>query len=118
MSALMQALLEDFAHKANTHPRLRSVLQGWQPEFFIEVADAQERFEIGLREGRFEPARLTDAQPSDDALLLRGPHHVLEAVFQGRLSALAAYNNGQLEVYGKTRDQTKLDTIALVVWGV
>ena len=67
--------------------------------------------------GGIHDVRPTDAEPGDEALLLRGGSDVLQAVFSGTRSPLGAYTDGELEVYGNPKDQIKLDVIALVLWG-
>ena len=113
----LQQMLGDFAGRANAHPTLRTTLQGWSPDFFIQSSDSGECFQIHVHGGGIDSVLPTNTEPGDEALLLRGGSDVLQAVFSGGLSPLGAYTDGRLEVYGKPKDQIKLDVIALVLWG-
>jgi hypothetical protein len=116
MSALHH-VLGSFAGRVNEHPALRSTLAGWTPEFFIQARDSGDTFRVNMAGGRIADVLPTAVEPGDNALLLRGDCELLEQVFQGQQSPLGAYTDGQLEVYGPTKDQIKLDVIALVLWG-
>jgi SCP-2 sterol transfer family len=106
-----------FAGRVNDTAALRSTLAGWQPQFFIQARDSEQTFQVQLHEGRVAGVLATSTEPGDNALLLRGDSAVLQQVFEGGLSPLGAYTDGALEVYGPTKDQIKLDVIALVLWG-
>jgi hypothetical protein len=116
VSALHE-VLGRFAGRVNDTSSLRGTLAGWSPEFFIQARDSGDSFEVRFSGGRIDGVLPSTAEPGDDALLLRGDAAVLDQVFSGRLSPLGAYTDGQLEVYGPTKDQIKLDVIALVLWG-
>jgi len=113
----LQSVLGNFAGRVNDHPALRSTLAGWTPDFFIQARDSGDTFHVQMAGGRITGVLLTTTEPGDNALLLRGDGDLLEQVFQGQQSPLGAYTDGQLEVYGPTKDQIKLDVIALVLWG-
>lgn len=112
----LQPLLDSFAGRVNGTAALRSPLAGWSPEFFIQAHEG-DTYRVRFEAGRVQAVEATDAEPGDDALLLRGQSAVLERIFGGTLSPLGAYTDGQLEVYGHPKDQIKLDVIALVLWG-
>lgn len=113
----LAALLDDFAGQFNGHASLRSMLAGWNPQFFIQGRDHGGTYQIHIEQGQV--ARVTEAhdEPDDDALLMRADFDILQQIFSGRLRPLGAYTDGLLEVYGSQKDQIKLDVIALVVWG-
>ena len=106
-----------FAQLVNAHVKLRPTLAGWSPDFYIQARDSGDTFQVKLADGRVAGVLPTEAEPADDALLLRGDADLLTEVFEGRQSPLGAYTDGQLEVYGHPKDQIKLDVIALVLWG-
>ena len=116
MNAL-QELLGSFAQRANAHTSLRKTLAGWSPDFYIQSSDSGECFQIRVVGGGIQDVLATRDEPGDEALVLRGCSAVLGQVFSGQRSPLAAYTDGQLEVYGNPKDQIKLDVIALVLWG-
>jgi hypothetical protein len=113
----LQGVLGRFAERMNTTASLRSTLAGWNPEFYIQARDSGDTWRVCIEAGSVKGVQPTTAEPGDDALLLRADTPVLEGVFSGRQSPLGAYTDGQLEVYGQTKDQIKLDVIALVLWG-
>ncbi len=113
----LQPLLASFAGRVNAQASLRSALAGWSPQFFIQSPDSGETFQVHVASGQVQHVAAVDTEPGDDALLLRGHSDVLASVFSGQRSPLGAYTDGELEVYGSTKDQIKLDVIALVIWG-
>ncbi len=113
----LHGVLGRFAERVNTTASLRSTLAGWNPSFYIQARDSGDTFQVCIAGGSVQAVQPTRAEPGDDALLLRADTEVLEGVFSGRQSPLGAYTDGQLEVYGQTKDQIKLDVIALVLWG-
>lgn len=113
----LQSLFDTFSAKANAIPRLHTLMADWHPEFVIEARDTGERFEVEVNEGRIASVTPRSAETPDRALLLRADEDMLFEVFEGRQSALTAYSDGLLELYGDQRDQTKLDAIALILWG-
>lgn len=106
-----------FAGRVNEHAHLQRTLAGWTPQFYIQARDSGHTWQVRFAEGRVADVLPTQAEPGDDALLLRGDTGVLQQVFTGAQSPLGAYTDGLLEVYGPTKDQIKLDVIALVLWG-
>ena len=116
MNALHE-VLGRFAGRVNEHAALRGTLAGWTPQFYIQARDSGETFRVRFVSGRIEDVLPTHGEPGDEALLLRAESDVLQQVFSGGQSPLAAYTDGELEVYGPTKDQIKLDVIALVLWG-
>jgi hypothetical protein len=113
----LHGVLGRFAERVNTTASLRSTLAGWNPEFYIQARDSGDTYRVCIEAGSVKGVQATTAEPGDDALLLRADTPVLEGVFTGVQSPLGAYTDGQLEVYGQTKDQIKLDVIALVLWG-
>jgi hypothetical protein len=116
MSGLQQ-LLGGFAGRVNAQASLRTALAGWSPQFFIQAPDSGETFQVHIAAGQVQGVSPVDTEPGDEALLLRGDSALLASVFSGQRSPLGAYTDGELEVYGSTKDQIKLDVIALVLWG-
>ena len=109
--------LQRFRLKANASERVRKITAAWHPTLFVECLDTGTRYQLRIGDGVIAPIDVTDAEPGESALLVRGDSAVLSAVFAGSLHPLHAYNDGALEVYGSPSDQVKLDAISLVVWG-
>lgn len=113
----LQSLFKDFSQKVNTNARIQSLMKDWQPEFVVEARDTGEKFDLTVADGQIAGVFPRADEAPDHALLLRADSDILRAVFEGRHSPLSAYSDGLLEVYGDQRDQTKLDAIALILWG-
>ncbi len=114
--APLATLFEEFSQRLNGSARLRPILMRWKPIFHIESRDTAEIFQIHIEDGLVQRIVRLATEPEDDGLLLRADQSVLQQVFSGQLSPLAAYTDGLLEVYGPQKDQIKLDAIALVLW--
>jgi hypothetical protein len=114
--ASLATLFEEFSERLNGSVRLRPILARWTPVFHIESRDTDETFKIHIEDGLVRRIVRLATEPEDDGLLLRADKSVLQQVFSGQLSPLAAYTDGLLEVYGPQKDQIKLDAIALVLW--
>ncbi|MFZ3088264.1 MAG: hypothetical protein WA123_09405 [Methylotenera sp.] len=110
-------VLEEFTKQINSLPSMRSTLNGWHPEFYIQERDTGYTYEIQIENSLIRQILLVSTEPSDDALLMRADYEILHEIFSGTLSPLGAYTDGLLEVYGNQKDQIKLDVIALTLWG-
>jgi len=110
--------LEDFASTLNTHPYAPKLLANWDRAFYIGTIDEKESYQIKINNNAVQEINLcTFDKIADDALLIQANEEILIEVFAGKLSPLKAYNAGQIALYGNMQDQTRLDAIALVLWG-
>jgi hypothetical protein len=114
--APLATLFEEFSQRLNGSARLRPILMKWKPIFHIESRDTGETFKIHIEDGLVRQIVRVAGEPEGDGLLLRADQSILQQVFSGQLSPLAAFTDGLLEVYGPQKDQIKLDAIALVLW--
>jgi hypothetical protein len=115
MTQLLQALAH-FKDKANTHPRIASLIKGWEPIIVVEGMDSGNKHYIPVRACRIEAVE--DHYPEGKHMVyLRGKDDVLAAVFDGRTNPASAFLDGQLEIFADDKDHVKLDAISLVLWG-
>jgi len=111
----MVRALSRFQAKVNEHPRLRTLLKGWDRDVRVECDD------IDLRHGvRFRDTLIQDiAEDDGDAdvpITMRASHAVLIDVFEGRRNPATLFLDGELQVFASDKDQTKLDAISLLLW--
>lgn len=108
--------LSEFREDANAHPRVKSLLKGWERSASIVALDTEDSFRF-----RFEGGTITDVEAAtacdDDEITIRGTDQVLRDVFTGRLNPATAHLSGALQVFASEKDQVKLDAITLVLWG-
>jgi hypothetical protein len=115
--AELPGVIDAFVGRVNMQPRLTTLLKNWEPDFLVQVRDADSGFRFVFRNGRVEGIVPTRDEPGDRSLLLRGDAATLRAMFSGELNPLRAHSDGKIEIYGSEKDQIKLDTIVLIVWG-
>ena len=113
----LPGVLDAFVGRMNAQPRLTALLKNWQPDFRVEVRDADAGYRFVFRDGRVDCVEPVRDEPQDRTLLLRGDATTLHAMFSGELNPLHAHSDGLIEIYGSEKDQIKLDTIVLIVWG-
>jgi putative sterol carrier protein len=112
----IEQTLAAFQNQVNGHKSLKNLLKGWEPTIIIEATDSGHVFSLPVRNQKIEAvqeARLADSHE----ILVRGTEQLLEEVFSGKTNPAMAHLNGTLEVFGSDRDQVKLDSISLVLWG-
>jgi hypothetical protein len=112
----LQNAIEAFAQRVNANPHVLKLTEALQTQLHVEVLEAGECFRLPVVEGAITGVERVPA-PQHETLLLRGRAAVLEAIFEGRMHPLAAFNQGELEVYGPQPDQIRLDAISLLIWG-
>ena len=112
----LEIVLNDFQQKVNANVRIKSIINNWNPVFFIETSDTDLCYQIKIETGKIIGITLAVVD-DDSALLVRGEQQILENVFSGQLNPLVAYSSGLLEVYGDEADKVKLDAVSLVLWG-
>lgn len=121
----LEAILRQFGDKVNEHPRLRSLLAGWERVAMVTTLDTGDRFVV-----RFQGSLITEVsrRPSEaeaeaegeaaDAcdLDIRAPEDILRGIFSGRDNPTPLFLDGTLQVFASDMDQVKLDAISLVLW--
>ena len=112
----IEQTLKSFQEKVNAHASLKSLLKGWEPTIIIESTDSQRVFSLSVRNQKID-AVLGQRCSDRHEILVRGTERMLEGVFSGKYNPAMAHLEGDLEVFGSERDQVKLDSISLVLWG-
>jgi len=115
MTPLLQAL-EQFRQQANSHPRIATLIKGWEPTIVVDALDTGVTHYLSVHAGRM--ASISE-QGSDSRHLLhmRATEAVLTALFAGRSNPASAFLDGSLEVFADDKDHVKLEAISLVLWG-
>lgn len=113
----IEKTLKTFQDQVNAHKALNNLLKGWEPTIVVESTDSRRVFSLPVRNQKIDAVR-EDHQTDSHEILLRGTEQLLEAVFSGKTNPAMAHLEGKLEVFGSDRDQVKLDSISLVLWGL
>ncbi len=119
MTDLIETLVL-FKDKANSHPRIASLIKGWEPTIVVEATDSGTKRYLPVRGCRIESVDTNDTgdgAPAGHVVHLRAAEAVLAAVFDGRSNPADAFLEGDLEIFASDKDQVKLDAISLVLWG-
>jgi len=117
MGTPLHDCLQAFARSVNSDARLAGLLKGWEPLLTVEATDSGAQFAFQVSRGQMHPIDGADAK-QENPVLIRSDSETLMRVFGGELNPAQAYLEGSLEVFGSDRDQTKLDAISLVLWGM
>ena len=115
-TSTIEQTLHTFQGKVNAHSSLKSLLKGWEPTIIIESTDSQRVFSLPVRNQKIESVESQRLAHTHE-VLVRGAESLLEDVFSGKANPATAHLDGLLEVFGSDRDQVKLDSISLVLWG-
>ena len=109
--------LNEFRAKANGHPRVRGLLNGWQPVIMIEAVDTGTTWYLPIRDCQVTAVEREIGQ-EPHLVHLRATDDTLTAIFNGASNPAEAFLNGELEIFASDKDQVKLDAISLVLWGM
>jgi hypothetical protein len=115
----MLETLTEFSKEANDNTDVRRVVGAWHVDLLIDASDSDEQWLLEVRKGRVVSVRdRHDAGALDSSQVrVSGKRHILQSVFGGKLNPLLAATQGELEIYGEMANQTRLDAIALILWG-
>jgi hypothetical protein len=114
-SMLAETLLR-FRDKVNADPRLKTMLQGWEPVIVVEMTGSGWQQYLMVKDCCIVEIR-ADGGPSGHLVHLLAEEAVLNAVFGGALNPTEAFLNGDLQIFANDKDQVKLDVISLMLWG-
>lgn len=115
-STNLEQTLKDFQEKANAHASIKSLLKGWEPTIILESTDTRQVFSLKVRNQQIESIQ-NQRQSDDHEILVQGTAPLLADVFCGKTNPALAHLDGALGVFGSDRDQVKLDSISLILWG-
>ena len=115
MTQLLQSL-EQFRQQSNSHPRIASLIKGWEPTIVVEASDTGTTRYIPVRGCRIDSIAEHSSE-TRHLVHLRAKESVLADVFGGRANPASAFLDGELEIFAEDKDHVKLDAISLVLWG-
>jgi len=114
----MLEALEKFSRQANDNRDVRRVVGAWTVDLVLAESDGADRWVLEVRDGRIARVQSADTiDASSRQLEVTGTRAVLESLFSGTLNPVRAATRGDLEIFGDMSDQTRLDAVALILWG-
>lgn len=113
---LLSSLLS-FAKRVNEHERIPRLIKGWNPTVVVEALDTGEVAALVVRDCKIEQV-VQSAPPDSHSITVQADEELLTKIFEGVTNPAEAVLEGGLAVFGTPQDQTKLDAITLVLWGV
>ena len=81
----LEIALNNFQQKVNANDRLKSIINNWNPNFFIESSDTGLCYQLKIEAGKITCITLAVVNDDDGALLVCGEQQILEKVFSGGL---------------------------------
>src|SRR3954447_16431349 len=114
MSGPLELALSRFRELVNHHPRMATLLRGWNRITLVEAEDTGSQFTIDFRDCRI--VSVTPGSRQDVQIQVRASERLLTDVFVGALNPASEVLDGRLSVDASTSDQVKLDAITLVLW--
>jgi hypothetical protein len=112
----LNATLAEFRHKANTHPRIPSLIRGWTPVIVVEASDTASKHYLPVKGEKIDVAEPGEFS-TEHLVHLRAEEQTLISIFNGTSNPAEAFLNGSLEIFASDKDQIKLDAVSLVLWG-
>lgn len=114
----MLEVLERFSRRANENADVRRIVGAWTVDLVLAASDRDERWVLAVRDGRIVTVQ-RDAGVEGECrqVEVTGTRAVLESLFSGALNPVRAATRGDLEIFGDMSDQTRLDAVALILWG-
>ena len=115
MSDTLEQALFHFRDLVNAHPRMKTLLKGWDRSAVVATEDAGEAFTV-----QFKDCQVVSVQPGiaveNAAIKLKGSTRTLTDIFLGALNPASEFLDGRLQVTASDKDQVKLDAITLLLW--
>jgi putative sterol carrier protein len=115
MSDTLEQALHHFRDLVNAHPRMKTLLKGWDRAAVVATEDAGETFTV-----QFKDCQIVSVQPGitadHAAIKLKGSQRTLTDIFRGDLNPASEFLDGRLQVTASDKDQVKLDAITLLLW--
>lgn len=113
--------LSAFAESANANRDVQRIVKNWNVDVIVECSGTDESWRLQVRDGRIGSVEHTERHDEPvhaaESVRLVARRDILQGLFSGKLNPVHAATHGALEVYGKMADQTRLDAVALVLWG-
>ncbi len=120
MPTTLSGILEKFALDVNGNQQVHRITRNWTVDIAIECIDKPDRYHLQVVDGTIQ--KVCDKNPGvslgdDQSITLRSDEACLSAIFSGKRNPALANIDGDLLVYGDERHSTRLDAIALILWG-
>jgi hypothetical protein len=115
MNAVEQSLIK-FRELVNAHPRMKTLLKGWDRTALVEVEDTGDVFTVEFRDCQIVDLQTGNRSATDSPIILKATQRILSDIFTGVLNPASEFLDGRLQVFASDRDQVKLDAISLVLW--
>ncbi|MEZ4364257.1 MAG: hypothetical protein R3B48_29045 [Kofleriaceae bacterium] len=109
--------LTGFATRVNEHERVPRLIKGWNPTVVVEALDTGAIVSVVVRDSKVERV-VEGAQEDSHSITVQGDEELLTQIFEGVTNPAEAVLEGGLAVFGTAQDQTKLDALTLVLWGI
>jgi hypothetical protein len=115
MSGLLEDALGQFRDLVNSHPRMTTLLRGWDRVTVVEAEDTGAQYTIDFRDCQI--VSVTPGKSQENvSIYLKASERILADVFAGALNPASEFLDGRLRVDAVAKDQVKLDAITLVLW--
>lgn len=119
MSENLNSTLSTLAKDVNDNAQVHRITRNWTVDINIECLDTDDRYRIQVIDGSVTNILRapTETHSDGETILLRSDSECLDDIFSGRRNPALANIDGDLLVYGDERHSTRLDAIALILWG-
>ena len=115
----MLSVLEKFKIDVNANLQIQRIVKGWSTEILLEEKDASTSYFLDVKDGKIDSVRQFEkGSDPDHQTKIVCDREIMQGLFEGRVNAIRANNDGLVEIYGGMSDQVKLDAIAIILWGV
>jgi hypothetical protein len=115
MTDTLEHALCHFRDLVNAHPRMKTLLKGWDRWAVVATEDAALAFTVEFRD-----CQVVSVKPGitvdNAAIKLKGSARTLTDIFLGELNPASEFLDGRLQVTASDKDQVKLDAITLLLW--
>ena len=115
----MIVVLETFKTDVNANAQIQRIVKGWNTGILLEEKNTAICYMLQIREGRIDAIKQFDTDQAPECnTRIAGDSDTMRGLFEGKVNAIRANNDGLIEIYGSMGDQVKLDAIALILWGI
>ncbi|HET9622749.1 MAG TPA: SCP2 sterol-binding domain-containing protein [Kofleriaceae bacterium] len=104
-----------FRDLVNAHPRMKTLLKGWDRAAVVATEDADETFTVEFKDCQIVRVA-AGIQVDNAAIKLKATQRTLTDIFLGDLNPASEFLDGRLQVIASDKDQVKLDAITLLLW--
>jgi SCP-2 sterol transfer family len=113
--ATLEQSLDRFRTLVNSHPRMKTLLKGWDRITVVHAGDSGKEYTMHFKDSQLV-SLTAGADLASASIVLRASEKVLVDIFSGSLNPAAEFLDGRLQLTASDSDQVKLDAISLVLW--